>query len=437
MKDNKSSRAHLSARMPTTVGSIALGTLFLVIGSWSISTRLSGAVVAPGQIMIEDSRQVVQHLEGGIVKRIFVRNGDAVRTGQSLVELDDTQLVAELRETRAQLFELAAREARYEAELAGQEEPLISAALEIASPSDRELDRQITIQRTLYSERRESRALENRSNLVRVALLKTQINGIEAQKMAAKLQAEIIANELEAQNNLLDQGLTQSIRVTELAREHARLVGDVGRLSANVAQLEGEIEVLNRENARAESTVRDEALSALQDIRPRRVSLEQRAVILQAQLRRTRILAPVDGIVHATTLFGQNSVVQPAQELMQIIPTDRKLVVNASISSADADQVSVGQDATLRFTSLDANMTPEIPGIITHVSAEAIEHKTSGQYYFEIEISPNETEISKFDAQELRPGMPVEVFAKTADRTPLSYLTKPIADYFARAWRDS
>ena len=437
MKDSRFSRAHLSARMPTVVGSIALSTLFLVMGFWSISTRLSGAIVAPGQIMIEDSRQVVQHLEGGIVNRIFVRNGDTVRTGQSLVELDDTQLVAELRETKAQLFELAAREARYEAELAGQEQPLISAAQKVSRLTHPDLDRQIGIQRSLYAERRENRELEKKSNLVRIALLKTQIDGIEAQKTAAKLPAEIVEGELEAQNRLLDQGLTQSIRVTELARERARHVGDVGRLSANVAHLESEIEILASENARLASTVRDEALSALQDIRPRRVSLEQRTVILQERLGRTRIVAPVDGVIHATTLFGQNSVIQPAQELMQIVPNDRKLVVTASVSSADADQVFVGQHATLRFTSLDAKMTPEVTGLITHVSAEAIEHNTSGQFYFEIEISPNEIEIDELHAQELRPGMPVEVFAKTADRTPLSYVTKPFADYFARAWRDS
>ena len=162
MKDSRFSRAHLSARMPTVVGSIALSTLFLVMGFWSISTRLSGAIVAPGQIMIEDSRQVVQHLEGGIVNRIFVRNGDTVRTGQSLVELDDTQLVAELRETKAQLFELAAREARYEAELAGQEQPLISAAQKVSRLTHPDLDRQIGIQRSLYDERRENRELEKK-----------------------------------------------------------------------------------------------------------------------------------------------------------------------------------------------------------------------------------------------------------------------------------
>ena len=429
-------RYHLSAQVPLLIGSLAFGALFIAIGVWSITTRFSGAVVAQGQLVVEDNRQVVQHLEGGIVAEVLVRNGDVVTAGEQLVELDTTQLLAELQDIQTQLSELTARETRYEAEISRPNKPQLlhfKADESEVLPNTMHL---FDVQQALFITRIEARERETKTNNQRISLLRQQIIGIDTQKEAASTQADILEAELKAQSQLLDRGLTQSIRVTELARDHARHMGDIGRLSANIAHLQSEIEVLTLENARLRSSMREDALFALQDLRPRKVALEQRVIVLLARLRRASIVSPVDGVVHATAVFGPESVILPAQELMFVIRNDSTLLVSARVSSVDADQVYIGQPATLRFTSLDLRLSPEILGRITHVSAEAIENSTTGSSYFEVEVAPNEDELRRLDSEVLRPGMPVEVFAQSAARTPLSYATRPIRDYFARAWRD-
>lgn len=426
-----------SATMPLAVGFTAVALLAGGLGVWSVTTRIAGAVIASGVIVVENNRQVVQHAEGGVVGRILARDGDRVAGGASLLRLDGTLLRSELSIAQTQMAEIRARKARLEAERSDAPTPVFPPALLAAARSDAAVREQVEGQRTLFDARRETRAREMSQIDESMRQTRNQIVGTRAQLTALGTQKRLIEEELADQESLLEKGLVPVQRVLSLRREAARLEGDIGRLTAEIARFRGAIAAFEIEKLKRETSRREDAIAALRDIQFRELELIEQSAALEERISRLDLRAPVAGVVYGSTVFAEQSVVRAAEPVMYVVPQDRPLVVSARVGAIDVDQVHVGQEAMLRFTSFNQRLTPEIRGRVTDVSADVFEDEATGIAYYRIRLVPLAGDIAQLQALDLVPGMPVEAFLRTTDRTPLSYLTKPLADYFGRAMRES
>ena len=418
------------------IGAATLAVLVGGFGTWSVLAQINGAVITSGQIEVDRNRQVVQHPFGGVVTEILVVEGDAVATGDLLIRLDPTDLQSELAIVEGQYFDILARRARLEAErddaAALAFDPILRDA---GTPAAAEL---MQGQERLFAARLETSLQSIHQLTQQRAQIASQITGITAQQTALETQQGLIARELADQQSLLDRGLAEAGRVLALQREEASLQGRVGELTAQAAQAaermtEIEIQVLGLASAR-----REEAISRLRDLQFNQLELAERRQTLLRQLDRLDIRAPVAGVVYAMQVFAPRSVIRPADPLLFLIPQDRPLIIATQVQTTDIDQVFVGQDVTLRFSAFDQRRTPELAGRVTLLSADAFADDVTGQSYYRAQVQVNAGEMQRLPADlTLMPGMPVEAFIRTGDRSPMDYLIKPLADYFTRALRDT
>ncbi|WP_353473810.1 HlyD family type I secretion periplasmic adaptor subunit [Salipiger sp. H15] len=424
-------------RKPLMLG---LGALLLLVGgfgTWAATTNISGAIVAGGQIQVERNRQVVQHPDGGVVQEILVDEGDTVEEGQVLVKLDPTLLQSELNIVEGQYFELVARRARLQAERDNSDELTFDDTLLKVAEYDKEVDELVEGQRTLFFARLDTLERETEQLTKRREQIGNQVEGIDAQQTALKNQLALIEKELGDQQSLLDRGLAQASRVLALQREEARLSGEVGDLTAQKAEAEGRMTEIDIEVLKLSTTRREEAITQLRDMQYRERELaEQRSALLE-KLKRMEIRAPVSGVVYGLTVFAPRSVIRAADPVLYLVPQDRPLVITAQVPPIHIDQVHVGQKVTLRFSALDQRRTPETFGTVTQISADAFTDQHTSSSFYRAEIMLDEGQIERLpEGSTLVPGMPVEAFLRTADRTPLAYLVKPFTDYFSKAFRE-
>ncbi|MEN9011760.1 MAG: HlyD family type I secretion periplasmic adaptor subunit [Yoonia sp.] len=422
-----------SAKGPMTLGLIALLVLVGGFGTWAVMAQITGAVIASGQIEVDRNRQVIQHPDGGVVSAILVEEGDTVAKGDTLIKLDASLLQSELAVVEGQLFEILARRGRLEAERDDLDAPTFDPLL-ASSPQSAAL---IAGQTNLFDARRDSRDRAIEQLQQRSAQIESQLDGITSQQDALGTQAALIAQELEDQQKLLAQKLIQASRVLGLQREEANLLGRMGELTAQAAQAaeratEIEIQILTLSTTR-----REEAITRLRDLMFSELELAERRRTLRQQLDRLDIRAPVSGIVYGMTVFAEQSVVRAAEPVMFLVPQDRPLVIATKVQPTDIDQINLGQEVTLRFSAFDQRRTPELLGTVTLVSADIFRDEATQLSFYQAEVQLDDGEIEKLpDDMVLIPGMPVEAFVRTADRSPMDYLLKPLADYFAKAFRE-
>ncbi len=426
----------LSARGPLLVGFLTLALLLGGFGTWATFASISGAVVATGQIEVEQNRQVVQHPDGGLVAEVLVREGDTVAAEDVLVRLDERVLTSELAIVEGQLFELMARSARLEAERDQTTDITFDDELIEVSQNSRDVAEQMEGQLRLLEARAASVEQEVAQLEKRRGQIATQINGINAQQGALDTQITLIAQELADQQSLLDRGLAQASRVLSLQREEARLRGELGELIASEGQAQERVTEIDIEILRIATRIREEAITQLRDLQFRELELAERRGALRLRLSRLDIRAPVGGVIFGLQVFGPGAVVRPADPVMYLIPQDRPLVITSQIPAIDVDQVYLGQPVTLRFPAFDARTTPELFGKVTRVSADTFADERTGQTFYRAEIVPDDGEMGKLEGLALVPGMPVEAYIRTGDRSPLEYLIRPLAVYFNRALRE-
>ncbi|MGR3677274.1 MAG: HlyD family type I secretion periplasmic adaptor subunit [Paracoccaceae bacterium] len=410
--------------------------LIVGTGVWGLRAQISGAVVASGLITVESNRQVIQHPEGGVVGEILVRDGTTVHAGQILIRLDGTFHRSELSIVQDQLFEIRARAIRLIAERDGAETLNMPIDLSEQAASDAELGELLAGQTRLFETRKAALHRAREQTQKQIDQTHNQIDGTQAQLRALRTQEGLIVTELSDSQTLLDKGLIQAGRVSALQREQARLAGEIGRLEAASAQLHGQIAGLEIELQQRDTARQEEAIATLRDLRAQEIQLTERELSLTETLSRLNIKSPVAGVVHDSQVFALQSVISPAQPILYVVPQDRPLLVEARIEAQHIDQVQLGQDAFLRFTAFDQRRTPEIPAQVIGLSPDVFTDELTGQSFYRAELAPSPDAMSALGNQELIPGMPVEAYIKTADRTPVSYLTKPFTDYFSRAFRE-
>lgn len=424
------------ARGPMLIGYLAIILLVAGFGFWSVTTTISGAIIAPGQIEVELNRQIVQHPNGGVVGQIFVSEGGRVKAGDVVLRLDDTTLKSELTVIESQYFEMVARRGRLEAERDDLTEVSFDQGLTeagIASPEIRNLlDGQVRLfEARLDSLKRENEQMEERRHQI-----SAQIDGLSAQYDAQAKQLELILDELADLRKLLEKGLAQTSRVSSVEREAVRMQGSLGEITASKAEATGRMIEAGIGILRLGTLRREEAITRLRDLQYRELELLEKRNLLVETLARLDIRAPVSGVVYSLKVHALQSVIRPAEPLMFIVPQDRPLVIASRIEPIHIDQVFVGQEVTLRFSAFDQRTTPELLGKVVKISADAFVDEATRASYYRAEIIPDPGEYEKLRGLDLLPGMPVETYIRTADRTPLNYLIKPLADYFNKSFRE-
>lgn len=427
----------LSPRRHIRAGLATLLVLFAVLGLWGMGTELDGAVIAPGQIQVDQNRQIVQHPDGGVVATIAVREGQPVQAGDLLLSLDGSLLTSEHSITEAQLHETRARRARLEAERDDAPAPDFPADLLALADSRPDVAEQIEGQRRLFDARRETLARQADQLARRQSQIASQIEGIDAQTVALTAQIDLIRGELADQQSLLDKGLAQAARVLALRREEAGLQGRLGELTALRAQSEGRMTEIDLETLRLAAQRREEATTELRELGPVERELAERLGALAERLARLDIRAPVSGTVLGLAVTTPRAVIRPADPILFLIPQDRPLVIAARIAPVHIDEVAIGQPVRLVFSALPQREAPELFGTIALLSADALTDPAGGPPFFRAEITLPPAEIAKLGDQALLPGMPVEAFIRTGARTPMAYLLQPFTDYFRHAFRES
>jgi HlyD family secretion protein len=425
----------------STTGFVMLGmvALFGLLGGvvyWSVSSEIAGAIVTSGQVELESNRQIVQHPQGGVVGEILVVNGDHVEAGETLLRFDAVLTESELAITEGQLYELLGQKSRLLAERDGADEITFEPELVEAAQTLPKVAELMLGQSALFAARRASLGEELSQWNERGKQINNQIEGAQAQLVALEAQIVLLAGELADQQSLLDSGLTQASRVSALMREAASLDGRLGALNAEIAQSRGRVAEVEIERLKLATSLREKAITALREQQSREIEMRQKRISLLEVLDRLTLRAPRAGVVYGLAVHTTRAVVQPAEPILYIIPQDEPLIIRTKIPTQHIDQIRLGQPATLRFSTFDQRTTPEVFATVGNISPDVFIDERTGASYYTAELRPNEGELGKLKGLEILPGMPVEAFIKTDDRTPLSYLIKPLANYFNRAFRE-
>ncbi len=429
---------HYSARRHVILGLLAIALLVGGFGLWSVTANIAGAIVAPGQLEVEQNRQVVQHPDGGVVAAIKVSEGDLVAAGDVLIRLDPSELTSERNVVEASLFEILARTGRLRAERDGLEQVVFDPILADLIDSREDVRALTEGQVRLFQSRRQTLASQVEQLQKRIGQIGNQIDGLDAQATAFAAQLVLIREELANQQALLDKGLTQATRVLALQREEASLLGRQGNLVALRAEYEGRITEIEIQILQLRTARREEAITELRDLSFKRLELSEKLRTLEQKLDRLDIRAPVSGVVLALNVFAERAVIRPAEPVLYIVPQDRPLLVAARIKPINVDEVYVGQQVTVRFAALDSRTTPELFGHVVTISPDALSDEVTGARFYKVEIRLNAGEMDKLpEGLSLVPGMPADAFIRTSDRTPMAYLIKPLAEYFNKAFREN
>jgi HlyD family secretion protein len=411
--------------------------LVVCLGGWASIARISGAVIAAGTLEVEGNRQVVQHPTGGTIEAILVRDGDIVERGAVLLRLEGDRLRSDLAIVEGQFFELLARKNRLMAERDGLSTPAFDPDLLTRGERLPEAALLVAAQIQEFEAQQHSLAGEQSQLRERVVQIGLQVDGLMAQRAATEEQLDLLSREVASQQALFERGLTRQAELLAPLRELARLRGALGQIDAATAESAAKIAETEIEILRLGSERRRAAIAELRDLEFRDIELRERRAALREEIARLELRAPAAGIVYGSTADTLRAVVRPAEPILFIVPQDVPLLVRARIEPPQVDSVRPGQATVLRFPAFNSRTTPEVEGEVLAVSADAITDERTGMSFYRADIRLDAAARARLEGLELLPGMPVEAFIRTEERSPLSYLVKPLADYFHRAFRES
>ncbi|MFN7222989.1 MAG: HlyD family type I secretion periplasmic adaptor subunit [Paracoccaceae bacterium] len=419
---------------PLVISGLALGAFLVIgVGGWAATARLSGAVIAMGTVTVDQNLKSIQHRDGGIVSDIAVREGDLVAQGQVLIRLEDAQTRAELSIVQSQLAELMARRARLMAERDGLTEIAFPDDLLTGDHAAMEV---VTGAIRLFDGNRANRDSQRRQLMLGIDQISDEIEGLKAQRESKADETRLSAAEQLRIVDLTKRKLSETTRLYAVNREVAQLSGQLGEIDAEIARARTRISEINLQIIAIDETSRTEAQRELSQVETRIAELRDRKLATEDRLRRTDIRAPIGGTVNQLSVHTIGGVISPAEVLVTIVPENARLWVEARVPPASIDQVAPGQSARLRFSAFNHRTTPELNGTISHVSAATNRDPATGETYYLARVGVTDAELEKLGDQMLMPGMPVEIFMTTEERTALSYLVRPITDQFSRALRE-
>ncbi len=405
------------------------------VGGLAAVTKMSGAVIASGRLVVDSNVKKVQHPTGGVVGEIRVREGDRVKAGDILVRLDETTTRANLAIVSKSLDEFYARLARLEAERDGKDEISFPEIL----PSRRNeagVAASMAGEQSLFDFRRQARSGQRSQLRERIAQLTEETAGLTEQRQAKRREIELIQVELEGVRDLWNRKLVGIDRMTALERDAVRLEGEHGQLTAGIAQVNGKASEVELQIIQIGQDLRSEVATELRETQGKISEFVERKVAAEDQLKRIDLRSPQDGVVHQLAVHTVGGVITPGEQVMQIVPVTDDLTVEAHVAPQDIDQVTIGQHAILRLSAFNQQTTPELTGTLSRISADLTSDERTGTTFYIVRVKLPKTEVAKLRGLALAPGMPAEVFFPTGDRTMLSYLAKPLSDQIQKAFRE-
>ncbi|WP_298240616.1 HlyD family type I secretion periplasmic adaptor subunit [uncultured Bradyrhizobium sp.] len=417
---------------------LGLGIVLVLVvglGGWASTVLISGALIAPGQIVVESNVKKVQHPTGGVVGEVRARDGDLVKSGDIVVRLDDTVTKANLAIVTKNLDAAQARAARLQAEQRGVDSIEFPQAL-LDRAGDPDVKLLLSAETKLFDVRVNGRTGQKAQLRERITQLNEEIAGLSAQEKAKDQEIALVQNELTGVRDLYDKRLVQLSRLTQLERDSARLNGERAQYIASRAQAKGKITETELQIIQVDKDVVSEVSKDLRETNDKIGELIERKVAAEDQLRRVDIRAPQDGMVLQSTVHTVGGVVTAGDTLMLIVPQADDLQVEAKVNPVDIDKLQIGQKTLLRLSAFNQRTTPELNGLVSRVSPDVTTDQRTGQSYYTIRVSMPAEEIARLGDVKMIPGMPVEAFVQTGDRTMLSYLMKPLHDQLMRAFRE-
>jgi len=415
---------------PKRVGVVLLLMIFGVFGGWSLLAPISGAALAPGIVAVESHKKTVQHLEGGIVKKIHVRNGDAVAAGDVLLSMDTTQSKAQLEIVKGQFIAQLAKESRLLAEREAKVQVDYPTSLDLA---DVRAQDEIESQNYLFKARTSARLGEIAVLEQRVEQLQESVNGLRNLKRSKQTLLASYSEEVEDYRELLKEGFSDKVRLRDSERNYARLEGESAELLSSIAATkiqvgETKLQILQRQKE-FHTQVADELAqtqTSLSDVR-------ERMHALQDTLERTEVRAPVAGVVHNLVVHTEGAVLSSGSPIVDVIPQSDDLVVQAQVALVDIDRVFIGQDVKIRFSAFKSSTTQVISGQVASLSADRLTDEITGMPYYMALVKVTDEGVNEMQGLDLLPGMPAEVLISTGSRTLFQYMTQPVSDALARS----
>jgi len=405
------------------------------LGGWAATAELSGALIAPGSVVVDSNVKKVQHPTGGVVGEVLARDGDVVKTGDVLVRLDDTVTRANLAIVTKNLDGLLARAARLQAEQQGLDEIVFPKSL-LDRADDPDVKNVMASEMKLFNVRTNGRTGQKAQLRERVTQLNQEIAGLAAQQTAKDQEISLIEKELVGVRSLYEQRLVQLSRLTVLERDAARLAGERAQYMASMAQAKGKITETELQIIQIDKDLVSDVSKDLRETNDKIGEFVERKVTAEDQLKRTDIRAPQNGMVLQSTVHTVGGVITAGDAIMMIVPQADALSVEAKVNPQDIDKLAIGQKTLLRLSAFNQRTTPELSGLVTRVSPDVTTDQRTGQSYYTIRISLPPGEVARLGEAKLIPGMPVEAFIQTGERTMLSYLIKPLSDQLMRTFRE-
>ncbi|MDD9910073.1 MAG: HlyD family type I secretion periplasmic adaptor subunit [Ahrensia sp.] len=423
-----------SIKLPTAVGLVILVLFFGGFGTWAARAPLSGAAIAPGFVAASGQNLKIQHFEGGIIQEILVREGDQVKQGQALLTLDKTAAESAVNRLDNEMVAVKARIERLQAER--DDTPLVfSAELQ-------QMAVQAGLQTDLDEQKREFDKRLNRYETdalildQQIAALEEQITGLEVQLRASQDQVATLDEEIEMKEQLQKRQLLSKSELLRLERNRSEMEGRLGGVRSRIGEARSSIVGAKQRKSRLQAERAETAVTSLNEMRRRMADMIEQRRSAQNVLERIVVRAPSDGVVVDVAKNTPGSVVRQGEDLFVLLPTGGELIVEARLSPQDVDVVTVGQTATMRFSALNQRTTPEVPGRVTYKSADRLTDPNTGEHYFTARLEIADELPEGVSTQQIFPGMPVETYINTGERTFFEYLGKPLTDSFSRAFRE-
>ncbi|MDC9836327.1 HlyD family type I secretion periplasmic adaptor subunit [Rhizobium binxianense] len=405
------------------------------VGGWAASTALSNAVIGQGTVIIDQNVKKIQHLTGGIVSELMTREGAHVQAGDVLLRLDSTSVKANLAIIDGSLAQLYVRRARLQAERLGATEfsasEITASGIDTAA-SGNLIDGEIQ----LFNARRSSLVGMRKQLEERKTQLTEEIRGDTLQLASTDEATKLIDQEYDAAAKLYDKQLVTMQRVNGLKRQRVELDGNRGERLSSRAQAEGKIAEINLQILQLDEDRRTENSKDLTDVEAKITEMQERRIATVDQLNRLELRAPMNGRIYQLAVHTVGGVVNPGEVLMLLAPDQRDLTIEAKIATRDIDQLTLGQKVDIRFSAFDQRTTPEVKGDLVSISPDVVTEQRSGVDYYPVRIKPEPASLQKLTGIALYPGMPAEVFIKIADRSVISYMTKPLMDQISHTFRE-
>jgi HlyD family secretion protein len=402
-------------------------------GGWLAFVPLAGAVVVPGNLVVQSNVKQIQHPTGGVVAEIKVQNGSRVSAGDLLVRLDATQAQSSLQVVTKQLDEIRARMARLIAERDGLAQIEFPAEL-LGRSSDDEVKKLLASEESLFKARIGARQSQKDLLQSQADQLAQQITGLESQLDAKAKQTDLIHGELGGVQDLYDKHLVPLTRLTSLERDAAQIDGERGQLTSSVAETKSKIDASKLQIVRIDQDARAEVVKDLNEAQAKDAELAEHSISARDQLDRIEIHAPTSGVVNQLSIHTIGGVIKTGETVMEIVPDADDLQIEAHVQPKDIDHVKTGQTAFVRFSAFNQRTTPQLNGTVSYVSADTGQDAQTHSAFFTVRVVLPEDERRRLNGQQLVPGMPAEVFMQTGSRTMMSYLFEPITDQLRRAF---